>query len=186
MFRFPRAATTVTAAAALLVAAAAPTQAQDGSGTAEVRDLTLQASELSLETSSLDRSYRRVEDTEDVRVTLATDVLFEFGSARLGPKAKGALAEAAEEIRDLDGGAVTIEGHTDTKGTAAYNLTLSGRRAQAVRTVLSDVLAGDGPPLAATGRGEAEPVAANTKADGADSPEGRARNRRVEIRIPKG
>ena len=186
MSRFPRAATTATAAVALLMGAAIPTQAQDGSGVAEVRELNLPVSELVLETSSLDRSYRRAEGTEDVRVTLAIDVLFGFGSAKLGPRARSALREVAGEIRDLDGGTVTIEGHTDSKGSDAYNLGLSGRRAQAVRGVLSDVLAGEGPSLQSSGKGESAPVASNTKADGSDSPRGRERNRRVEIRIPKG
>ncbi|WP_265468757.1 OmpA family protein [Arenimonas daejeonensis] len=72
------------------------------------------------------------------------------------------------------GGAISIEGHTDSQGADAANQALSQRRAEAVRRVLEDA----GLPsarLSASGRGESAPVADNATA------EGRARNRRVEI-----
>jgi OOP family OmpA-OmpF porin len=118
-------------------------------------------------------------------VTLAADVLFEFDRARLTPRARSRIAEAAAEIRRLDPRSVTIEGHTDSVGTPAYNRGLSQRRADAVRQALTRALGRERPRLLATGKGESESVAANKKADGSDDPKGRARNRRVEIRIPK-
>ncbi len=163
-----------------------PSTAVNGPLTTEVRDLTLPVLDLSLETSSLDGSVRRIEDREDVRVTLAADVLFEFNRAGLTPRAGERIDEVADEIRSASPGTVTIEGHTDSKGTSSYNMGLSLRRAQAVRAVLARKLGASGPRLAASGKGETRPVVANTKPDGSDSPRGRARNRRVEIRIPKG
>ena len=78
---------------------------------------------------------------------------------------------------------VAVEGHTDSKGSPSFNNRLSRRRAEAVRRVLARRAGGD-VRFAATGRGESQPVAANQRKDGSDDPRGRARNRRVEIRIP--
>lgn len=170
------------------VAAAGPaaSASQPAAATAEVRDLTLPVLDLQLETSSLDRSVRRVEGEDDVRLTLAADVLFEFNRAQLSPRAQQRIAQVAEELRRAAPGTVTIEGHTDSKGSAAYNRGLSRRRAESVRAVLSRSLGGSAPRFVTAGRGESRPVASNTKPDGSDSARGRARNRRVEVRIPKG
>lgn len=187
MFRSPRG-TRLGAALAVAFAAgagAADTAAQQDGATAEVRDLTLPVLDLELETSSLDRSVRRVEDSGDVRVTLAADVLFEFNRARLSPRTDQRIERAADEIRRADAESVTIVGHTDSKGSESYNLALSRRRAEAVRAALERSLAGSAPRLVTSGRGESRPIASDTEPDGSDSPAGRARNRRVEIRIPK-
>ncbi len=160
-------------------AAGAPT-------TAEVSELTLPIIDLELETTSLDGGFRRVEGRRDVRLTLSADVLFAFDSARLSPRARSRLAAAAREIRALHPDAVSIIGHTDSKGSPGYNLGLSRRRAASVSSALAAALGGSAPRLTASGRGESEPVVSNTDRAGNDSPAGRARNRRVEIRIPKG
>ena len=73
-----------------------------------------------------------------------------------------------------------IDGYTDSKGSPAYNLRLSRRRAAAVRTALAR-LVGRGVRFQVAGHGEANPVAANFKRDGSDNPRGRAKNRRVTI-----
>lgn len=113
------------------------------------------------------------------RVTLRSDVLFAFDSSRLGPRAQHTLQAAA---RALPRGLVRVVGHTDDRGPAAYNLRLSRRRAAAVAGALARARPGVRPRV--EGHGEREPVAAN-RIDGRDSPEGRARNRRVEI-VPRG
>jgi outer membrane protein OmpA-like peptidoglycan-associated protein len=186
MFRSrSRFATGLAAAGALAgLPAAADAQVEGLPAESEVRDLTLPVLDLDLEVASLDRSVRRVEGREGVRVTLSADVLFRFDRADLSPRARRRLAQAAEEIRAAQPSTVTVEGHTDSKGTDAYNLALSRRRAESVRRALSAELGDDSPRLRAVGRGESEPVAANTRPDGGDSPKGRARNRRVEVRIP--
>ncbi len=75
---------------------------------------------------------------------------------------------------------VTIEGHTDSIGSDGYNLRLSERRAKAVKMYL--VARGvEGSRLDTLGKGESEPVADNSK-DGKDNPEGRAMNRRAELK----
>jgi len=74
----------------------------------------------------------------------------------------------------------TVEGHTDSKGSDAYNQPLSEKRAAAVK----DWLVGQGALPASTktlGWGKRRPVAPNAKPDGADDPAGRQKNRRVEV-----
>lgn len=177
------------ALATVVALAGGPADATRAAGTAttaQVSDLTLPVLDLELETTSLDGAFRRVESRRDVRLTLSADVLFAFDSARLSPRARSRLAAAAREIRTRHPGAVSIVGYTDSKGSAGYNLGLSRRRAASVGSALATALGGRAPRLTASGRGESDPVVSNTDRAGKDSPAGRARNRRVEIRIPKG
>jgi outer membrane protein OmpA-like peptidoglycan-associated protein len=116
-----------------------------------------------------------------VVVALPADVLFDFDSANLRPEAAPALDRAAELLQGYPKAPVEIHGHTDSKGTDAYNDALSQKRAQAVAARLQPKSGGR--TLAVRGFGEQRPVAANTHADGGDDPEGRQRNRRVEIVI---
>lgn len=119
--------------------------------------------------------------TKKTVIRLPSDVLFEFGKAELTPAAQQAIEAVDDEIGSGGSGTVTIEGHTDAIGSDADNQALSERRAAAVRAALEPVL-GSGYQYAAVGFGESKPVAPNTKPDGSDDPEGRALNRRVEIR----
>lgn len=119
-------------------------------------------------------------------VELAADVLFAFDSAQLTPEAEAALRRTAELAAEAGEGPIIVVGHTDSVGEDAYNLRLSRQRAEAVTRWLA---ASGGVPagrLKAEGRGEAEPVAANTRPDGQDDPESRARNRRVVVTMPRG
>ena len=165
-------------------AAAAQEPARAGTATAPVLDLVLPVLDLELTTASLDASVRRADSAKAIRVTLATDVLFAFDRARLSGRSRSRIAEAVAEIRRLKPATLTVEGHTDSKGSPAYNRALSQRRAEAVRRALVAALGSRAPRIVAEGRGETEPVASNTR-DGKDNPRGRALNRRVEVRIPK-
>lgn len=120
-----------------------------------------------------------------VRVTLPGDVLFDFDKSDIRADAAPVLERLAAALADLPDTPVAIRGHTDAKGAPDYNQALSERRAAAVRSWLAahDIGASR---LSAEGRGEAEPVAANTRPDGADDPEGRQQNRRVEFVIGPG
>ncbi len=129
------------------------------------------------------RRTSKRKQTEDKRgrrvVTLAADVLFDFDKATLGPDGAQSLDEVADEVADsASTGPIAIDGYTDSKGSDGYNRALSQRRADTVREVLAGRL--DGRELRAVGRGEADPVAPNTK-NGADNPAGRAKNRRVTV-----
>jgi outer membrane protein OmpA-like peptidoglycan-associated protein len=113
-------------------------------------------------------------------IGLRTDVLFAFDSATLSAKAKAVLDEVAAETRaraDPAKPPIIVTGHTDAKGTTAYNLKLSRQRADAVRRELQTRLGG-GYQYRASGAGESQPIA---KEGGADDERARARNRRVEI-----
>lgn len=119
----------------------------------------------------------------EIYVALPADTLFEFDKADIRPGAEANLRTLAELIGKTQG-TVQLKGYTDAKGEDAYNLALSQRRADAVKTWLT----AHGVPdarLQATGFGEADPVAPNQKPDGADDPAGRAKNRRVEAIIPR-
>jgi outer membrane protein OmpA-like peptidoglycan-associated protein len=127
----------------------------------------------------------KVKETDtDIRIELAADVLFEFDKATLLPKAEATLTKAAAFIRERGARNVRIEGHTDSKGDDAYNQRLSERRAASVRQWLSRQ-ALSGLQLTSKGLGETQPVASNAKPDGSDDPDGRQKNRRVEIVIAK-
>jgi outer membrane protein OmpA-like peptidoglycan-associated protein len=102
-------------------------------------------------------------------------VNFEFNSDKLTPYAKSALDEVALGLAGQNDLQVEVGGHTDSKGTAAYNKKLSQRRAEAVKQYL--VAKGVTAPMTAVGYGEDKPVASNkTEA-------GRAENRRVEFKV---
>ncbi len=122
----------------------------------------------------------RAAGTKRTVIRLPGDVLFAFGSAELTPAAREAIAAVDDEIGGGTG-TMTIEGHTDAIGTDADNQALSERRAAAVRGALEAAL-GSGYQYTSVGFGETRPVAPNTKPDGSDDPDGRALNRRVEIR----
>jgi outer membrane protein OmpA-like peptidoglycan-associated protein len=125
------------------------------------------------------------ETGQEVRIELAADVLFDFDKANILPKAQAALKQAAGIIRDRAKGAVRIEGHTDSKGSDPYNQKLSERRAQAVKTWLTEKEALSNAQFTIQGFGAKKPVAPNKKPDGSDDPEGRQKNRRVEIIFKK-
>jgi outer membrane protein OmpA-like peptidoglycan-associated protein len=117
------------------------------------------------------------EEARGTVITLSGEVLFVTGKSELLPAARDRLNDVAKAI--LDGGddrPITVEGHTDSRGSDDSNAKLSQDRADAVRNYL--VSLGVKPDtIVAQGRGEARPVASN------DTAEGRANNRRVEIVI---
>jgi outer membrane protein OmpA-like peptidoglycan-associated protein len=124
------------------------------------------------------------ETDKEIHVVLAADVLFDFDRATIRPDAASALKQAAAVIRQHHG-IVRIEGHTDSKGGSAYNLRLSNQRALAVETWLVRSEGFDIATFSAKGFGATRPVASNTNPDGSDNPEGRQRNRRVELVVAK-
>lgn len=102
-------------------------------------------------------------------------IYFEYDSAKLTGASMAAVNDAFEILKRHDDLQVEIAGHTDSRGTEQYNQGLSQRRAE---TVLRELVAKGIDParLTARGYGESQPVASN------DTDEGRAKNRRVELR----
>jgi outer membrane protein OmpA-like peptidoglycan-associated protein len=149
----------------------------------EVRDLEFPIRELLLRVQDLAGRVQALQVREtatETRIELPADILFDFDKADIRRAAEPALAQAAEIIRQGAKGTVRIEGHTDAKGASAYNAKLSQRRAAAVQKWLVDREAVKG-RFASSGFGAQRPVAPNTRPDGSDDPEGRQKNRRVEI-----
>jgi outer membrane protein OmpA-like peptidoglycan-associated protein len=125
------------------------------------------------------------ETPKELRVSLAADVLFDFDKATIRPDAADALHQLAALLREKAHGAVRIEGHTDSKGGNDYNIKLSQRRAAAVETWLKQREGFAGKRFTLAGFGAGRPVAPNTRPDGSDDPEGRQKNRRVELVIAR-
>jgi outer membrane protein OmpA-like peptidoglycan-associated protein len=120
---------------------------------------------------------------QEVRIALEADVLFDFDKAELRPEALPALAKVAAVLKAHPSASARIEGHTDGKGEAAYNRKLSERRAESVRSWLASN--GVGMKMTTRGWGKDKPVAPNTGPGGKDDPEGRRKNRRVEITMTR-
>jgi outer membrane protein OmpA-like peptidoglycan-associated protein len=108
---------------------------------------------------------------------LREQVHFLYDSAEILPDSMALIEEIASVLRERSEIAeVEIQGHTDDSGTPAYNLDLSGRRADAVRDALIDNGV-ESSRLVARGYGQESPVVPNT------SDRNKARNRRVQIMI---
>jgi len=102
-------------------------------------------------------------------------IRFAFNSAELTDPYQESLGQVAHVLKTTTGSVVLIEGHTDSIGTAPYNLQLSQRRVKAVEKRLVDAYGVEPRRLRTAWQGEARPVADNDTADG------RSQNRRVLI-----
>ena len=119
------------------------------------------------------------EEARGLVITLSGSVIFASNKATLLPEAKSRLNQVAETLMSTSKNRkLTVEGHTDSQGSAAFNMELSQRRAESVRSYLIS----RGYPaelIEARGIGKDRPIADNA------TPEGRANNRRVEIIVHK-
>lgn len=146
---------------------------------APVLDLVAEPLDLALVTGPADGAVTDAVAPEEQVFTAAADVFFAFDSATLSDRAREELARIAQQVDEAGLRTISVVGHTDAIGDDAYNLDLSKQRAEAVRAVLTEAL--PSATVTAEGVGEAQPVAPET-VDGQDNPDGRAANRRVEIR----
>jgi outer membrane protein OmpA-like peptidoglycan-associated protein len=112
---------------------------------------------------------------EPVRVEL--DVKFDFDKSVVKPNSYGDIKNLADFMKQYPSTSTTVEGHTDSVGTDAYNQKLSERRANAVKNVLVNQYGVESSRVGSVGYGESRPVADNATA------EGRAINRRVEAEV---
>ncbi|HSM86663.1 MAG TPA: OmpA family protein [Candidatus Limnocylindrales bacterium] len=118
----------------------------------------------------------QVANLDNYRPVLETSVHFAFNKANLTDKAKSALDQLIAEIPNTKGYLVVVEGDTDAVGSAAYNYKLSERRADAVVQYLSTKNV-PAHKIYLIGLGKDHYVADNK------SSEGRAKNRRVDVRL---
>lgn len=137
--------------------------------------LVKEIQEFDLEVKEIDRG---------VEIIFPEVLLFGYNSDRLKPEAKAKLHKIADLINatQFASRAIAVEGHADAIGGKDFNLGLSKRRAQSV----ARALVFSGVPkerLAVAWFGKSKPLVPNTHADGSDNPQGRRRNRRVEVII---
>ena len=110
------------------------------------------------------------------------NVFFKFDSDELVSDSKTELNKLFTLLSNNPTIKVEIQGHTDSKGNDNYNLNLSQKRAESVRSYL--IKKGiKKSRITAVGYGEKKPIAKNENADGTDNEEGRALNRRIELKI---
>lgn len=111
-----------------------------------------------------------------ITVTLKNEILFDVDSAVLSDAAKKTLLDLNRVLKKYPENIIQVQGHTDSTGNAAYNKTLSEKRAKAVYDfILENGLKTSS--LSYVGFGANKPLVANNTA------EGRAKNRRVELSI---
>jgi OmpA-OmpF porin, OOP family len=123
------------------------------------------------------RDEARVSREGNSLVLRLVGLTFESGSAEIAAENHPLLQKVAQAASVFPRSQLVIEGHTDSYGSDDANMTLSRSRADAVSAYLADNF---GIPMfrtSAVGYGETQPIANN------DTPQGRARNRRIDVRI---
>jgi len=156
----------------------------EGSGGAQAGGVAVAGKSVELERTLKD--LNATVTPQEIKVNLSADLLFDFDKADIKPAAEPELAKVVTVLKAYPGARVTIDGHTDGKGDDAYNQKLSERRAQSVAQWLVARSGVSAASVQTRGFGKTKPVAPNTKADGSDDPDGRAKNRRVEIAVTRG
>lgn len=118
-------------------------------------------------------------DTRNKLITegkfVTTGILFDVNSDKIKPESYGVLKEIANVLSENEEVKVKIIGHTDSDGDDATNLSLSKKRADAVKKELSSKFGINDNRMLTDGKGESQPAVPNTTA------EGKANNRRVEF-----
>jgi len=118
-----------------------------------------------------------VENLDNYKAISATTVLFGFDKSQLTQKDKATLDDLGGQLQNQKHYIVQVEGYTDSTGPADYNYQLSQRRADAVIQYLAQKYNVPAYKIFLIGLGKDNPVAQNT------SSAGRARNRRVDVRL---
>jgi outer membrane protein OmpA-like peptidoglycan-associated protein len=109
-------------------------------------------------------------------VMVLNNIFFETDRYQLMPSSYPEMNKLADFLQDNPGITIEISGHTDDVGTEGYNLELSAKRAESVANYLAEHGI-DLKRMTSVGFGESKPVASN------DTEEGKAKNRRTEIKI---
>ena len=135
-----------------------------------------QIKELKEQTAGSGVDVTETDNGQAILVNLPDGVTFDVGSATLKPEFRATLDKVAESLIQYPNSLIDVYGHTDSTGSDSFNQTLSENRA---RTVMNYLIT-KGVPAArirSQGFGETMPIADNA------TPEGRSKNRRVEIKI---
>lgn len=113
---------------------------------------------------------------DQIRLIMPGNITFETNKAQVQTDFKPVLNSVVTVLREFDKTIVEVQGYTDSTGSFQYNMTLSENRAQQVANYLQTggIMQ---QRLVIVGKGPSNPIASNSNA------EGRAQNRRVEIRL---
>ncbi len=136
--------------------------------------LDVQAAELRSELVST--GVQVIESEDSIRLVMPGNITFKTDSADINSSFYPVLNSVARVLKKYDNSTVLVSGHTDSTGSADYNLNLSRNRAQSVAAYLQ----GQGIKASrfeVMGLGSSNPIASNETASG------REQNRRVEIKI---
>ncbi len=136
----------------------------------------MQRQEADLRRQTVGTGVEVIRSGTDVVLRMPAAITFPVGSYAIQPQFQSTLREVAQTLRGDNQTYVDVLGHTDASGSDTSNQALSVSRAQAVANYLRSrgVIAAR---VAVKGYGESAPIASN------DSEEGRAQNRRIEIRV---
>lgn len=135
-----------------------------------------QIKELKEKTAGSGVDVTEVDNGSAILVNLPDGVTFAVNSTTISPAFQATLDQIAQSLKDYPDSLVDVYGHTDSTGSDAYNQDLSERRARSVAGYLA-MRGVSSARIRSQGFGEQYPVASN------DTEEGRALNRRVEIKI---
>lgn len=117
-----------------------------------------------------------IREGDNIRLVMPSNITFATNQSNISPSFDNTLDAVARVMNKYNKTFLSIDGHTDSTGDAAYNLSLSKLRAESVRNFLQRQGV-NGQRMYVTGFGETQPIASNSTAAG------RAKNRRVEIQI---
>lgn len=147
-----------------------------GGGVGAVVGSNLDKQAAELQNAIGDDRIQIINTGDELIVRMPQDILFAVDSTTIGNALRSDLRALADNLQRYPGSTVIVNGHTDSTGSASYNLSLSQGRADAVAAVLitNGVSSGRIRPI---GRGEHDPIATN------QTSAGRALNRRVDIVI---
>ena len=170
---------TIIAGIAMLLAVSSLSSAARKLTTTQIRENTIRINALEIERIDITDIIPEDKGPDQQIVVMDERALnFDFDQSVVKPQYFEMLHKFVEYVNYNDY-EVVIEGHTDSKGTNAYNMALGMRRAQSVKAKLLEFGMDPGRIVGTVSKGEEEPVAANT------TDEGRAQNRRIEFKLSR-
>ena len=170
---------TVVAGIAMLLAVSSLSSAARKLTTTQIRENTIRINALEIERIDITDIIPEDKGPDQQIVVMDERALnFDFDKSVVKPQYFEMLHKFIEYVNYNDY-EVVIEGHTDSKGTNAYNMALGMRRAQSVKAKLLEFGMDPSRIVGIVSKGEEEPVATNT------TDEGRAQNRRIEFKLSR-
>ena len=170
---------TIIAGIAMLLAVSSLSSAARKLTTTQIRENTIRINALEIERIDITDIIPEDKGPDQQIVVMDERALnFDFDKSVVKPQYFEMLHKFIEYVNFNDY-EVVIEGHTDSKGTNAYNMALGMRRAQSVKAKLLEFGMDPSRIVETVSKGEEEPVATNT------TDEGRAQNRRIEFKLSR-